>query len=198
MFFSVGYGKDAEGKLAMNFGPLNMEGGHRRLNVAITRARRHVKLISSMLPDEIDPQSSTKGVMLLRRYMEFAQSRGDKSALGCDARHEDEERPAAGRHNIRCAHQDGTDAPQERGMLRLPGGHGRDGPGEEPEAYTGDRSDGLNYASGKTARDRERLRGEVLQGLGWNMHRIWSRDWVEDRHRELRKIEALVERYRSR
>ena len=198
MFFSVGYGKDSEGKLVMNFGPLNMEGGHRRLNVAITRARRHVKLISSMEPEQIDPSSSSKGVLLLRKYMEFARSRGERSALGCDTRHEDEgDRPLEDsiygaltgmgltvHRNVGCS------------------GYRLDLAVMDPENnekhILGIECDGLNYASGKTARDRERLREDVLKGLGWNMHRIWSRDWVEDRNRELRKIEALVERYRSR
>ena len=198
MFFSTGYGKDSSGKLTMNFGPLNTEGGHRRLNVAITRARRHVKLISSMQPEEIDPNSSSKGVLLLRRYMEFARSRGEKGALGYDTRHEDEgDRPL----------EDSIfDALTEMGLVlhRNVGcsGYRVDMAVMDPEKsqkhILGIECDGLNYASGRTARDRDRLREEVLQGLGWNMHRIWSRDWVEDRNRELRKIEALVERYRSR
>jgi superfamily I DNA and/or RNA helicase/very-short-patch-repair endonuclease len=198
MFFSVGYGKDQEGRLVMNFGPLNMEGGHRRLNVAITRARRHVKLISSMEPEEIDPNSSSKGVLLLRRYMEFARSRGERSALGCDTRHEDEgDRPL----------EDSIFNALTKMGLTLHRSVGCSGyrldmavmdPEKNQKHILGIESDGLNYASGHTARDRERLRVEVLQGLGWNMHRIWSRDWVEDRNRELRKIEALVERYRSR
>jgi very-short-patch-repair endonuclease len=198
MFFSVGYGKDQDGKLVMNFGPLNMEGGHRRLNVAITRARRHVKLISSMQPEEIDPSSSSKGVLLLRRYMEFARSRGERGALGCDTRHEDEgERPL----------EDSIFNALTKMGLTLHRSVGCSGyrldmavmdPEKNQKHILGIECDGLNYASGRTARDRERLRGEVLQGLGWNMHRVWSRDWVEDRNRELRKIEALVERYRSR
>ncbi len=198
MFFSVGYGKDAEGKSTMNFGPLNMEGGHRRLNVAITRARRHVKLISSMQPEEIDPNSSSKGVLLLRRYMEFARSRGDRSALGCDTRHEDEgDKPL----------EDSIFSALTKIGLTLHRSVGCSGyrvdmaimdPEKNEKHIVGIECDGLNYASGRTARDRERLREDVLKGLGWNMHRVWSRDWVEDRNRELRKIEALVERYRSR
>ena len=198
MFFSVGYGKDADAKLAMNFGPLNMEGGHRRLNVAITRARRHVKLISSMEPEDIDPNSRSKGVLLLRRYMEFARGRGERSALGYDMRHEDEgDRPL----------EDSIFEALTKMGLTLHRNVGCSGyrldmavmdPEKNQKHILGIECDGLSYASGRTARDRERLREDVLTGLGWNLHRIWSRDWVEDRNRELRKIEALVERYRSR
>jgi very-short-patch-repair endonuclease len=198
MFFSVGYGKDQEGKLVMNFGPLNMEGGHRRLNVAITRARRHVKLITSMQPEEIDPNSASKGVLLLRRYMEFARGRGDRASLGCDIRHEDEgDRPLED-SIFNALTQMGLTLHRSVGCS----GYRLDMAVMDPEKnqkhILGIECDGLGYASGRTARDRERLREEVLQGLGWNMHRIWSKDWVEDRNRELRKIEALVERYRSR
>jgi superfamily I DNA and/or RNA helicase/very-short-patch-repair endonuclease len=198
MFFSVGYGKDADGKVLMNFGPLNMEGGHRRLNVAITRARRSVKLISSMQPEEIDPSSSSKGVILLRRYMEFARSRGERSALGCDTKHEDEgERPLEDsiyealtgigltvHRNVGCSGYRVDMAVMD--------------PEKKQRHILGIECDGASYAPGRTARDRDRLREDVLKGLGWNMHRMWARDWVEDRNRELRKIEALVERYRSR
>ncbi len=198
MFFSVGYGKDLDGKLVMNFGPLNMEGGHRRLNVAITRARRQVKLVSSMQPEDIDPNSSSKGVLLLRRYMEFARGRGDRSALGCDSRHEDEGDKPLEDSIFNTLSNMGLTLHRSVGCS----GYRLDMAVMDPEKnqkhILGIECDGLNYASGRTARDRERLREDVLQGLGWNMHRIWSRDWVEDRNRELRKIEALVDRYRSR
>ena len=187
MFFSVGYGKDVEGKLSMNFGPLNMEGGHRRLNVAITRARRHVKLIASMEPEEIDANSASKGVLLLRRYMEFARTRGDRSSLGCDTWHDDEgDRPL----------EDSIDTALTKLGLTVHRNVGCSGyrldlavmdPEKNQRHILGIECDGVNYASANAARDRDRLRQEVLEGLGWNMHRIWSRDWVEDRNRELRR-----------
>jgi hypothetical protein len=198
MFFSVGYGKDADGKLSMSFGPLNMEGGHRRLNVAITRARRQAKLVSSMQPEDIDANSSSKGVVLLRRYMEFARSRGEKSALGCDTRREDEgDRPLED-SIFEALSKKGFTVHRNLGCSDYRLDIAVMDPGNNQRHILGIESDGINYSSGRTARDRERLRGEVLQGLGWNMHRVWSKDWVEDRDREMRKIEELEERYRSR
>ena len=79
MIFSVGYGKDAQGTLTLNFGPLNGEDGARRLNVAITRAREQVKLVSSILPAELEASRGlSKGVQLLRAYMEYCTGRGGR------------------------------------------------------------------------------------------------------------------------
>ena len=77
MFFSIGYGKDTDGKMSLNFGPLNAPGGQRRLNVAITRARYQAKLFTSFLPEEMDSsRSQSEGVKLLKEYMEFVKSLG--------------------------------------------------------------------------------------------------------------------------
>lgn len=130
--------------------------------------------------------------------MEFARGRGDRSALGCDSRHEDEGDKPLEDSIFNTLSNMGLTLHRSVGCS----GYRLDMAVMDPEKnqkhILGIECDGLNYASGRTARDRERLREDVLQGLGWNMHRIWSRDWVEDRNRELRKIEALVDRYRSR
>src|SRR5436190_1011865 len=77
MIVSVGYGRDASGRLLMNFGPLNQQGGERRLNVAITRARQQVTLVSSLVPEDIDLKRTTHpGPRLLREYLEYARAGG--------------------------------------------------------------------------------------------------------------------------
>ena len=88
IFFSVGYGKDETGKVLMNFGPLNQDGGERRLNVAVTRARYNVKLVSSIMPEDIDlARTQSLGAKLLREYMFYARD-GVTSLRGASLRDE--------------------------------------------------------------------------------------------------------------
>src|SRR5262249_4933206 len=68
---SIGYGKNANGTLPLRFGPLLVEGGERRLNVAISRAKDRVTLVSSFGANDIDPsKTAAAGVHLLRQYLQ--------------------------------------------------------------------------------------------------------------------------------
>src|SRR5205823_3624019 len=79
IILSVGYGKNADGRLLYRFGPLNMEGGERRLNVAVTRAKRRMTLVSAFTHHDMDPErSSAKGVELMRAYLEYCASNGSQ------------------------------------------------------------------------------------------------------------------------
>ena len=186
IILSVGYHKDANGNLPYRFGPILQEGGERRLNVAVTRARSRVILVSSFSHRDMDPgRSSAKGAELLRQYLEYAASGGEE--IGAGVSHvplnpfelsikEGLERrgipvtPQYGvsgyRIDFACAH------PEERGRMVL-----------AVEA------DGASYHSSHTARDRDRLRQQVLEGKGWRFHRIWSTAWFRDREAELDKAE---------
>jgi len=193
MFFSVGYGKDEAGKFLMNFGPLNIEGGERRLNVAVTRARNGVRVYSSIQPEDIDlSRTSSRGAALLRAYLALA--RDGLTAMYSRAEVNDDAEFDSPFERVV------FDALTARG-LRLHQQVGVSGyridmavvdPAQPGRFLLGIECDGAMYHSAATARDRDRLRQEILEGLGWEMHRIWSRDWYSNREQEIDKVLAKV------
>jgi very-short-patch-repair endonuclease len=196
IFFSVGYGKDGLRRMTSSFGPLNMTGGERRLNVAITRARYHVKLAASILPTDIDlSHTQSEGVRLLRQYMEFAIQGPVALEAGL---------PTVGGRPDSPFEEAVGDALEERHLVvhRQVGCAGfridlaiMDE--TRPGCYLlGIECDGATYHSSKTARDRDRLRQQVLEGLGWRIHRIWSTDWVRAPGREIQRVLEALEQVR--
>ena len=188
IILSVGYHKAANGTLPYRFGPLNQEGGERRLNVAVTRARSRMHLVSSFSHHDMEPgRSDARGVELLRQYLEFAASGGAElgtttsnvplNAFELDVMHrlKDKGVPVTPQYGVAgyridfaCAH------PDQPGQMVL-----------------AIEADGASYHSAPTARDRDRLRQEVLEGKGWDFHRIWSTDWFRDPEEEVsRALEA--------
>ncbi|OIO66645.1 MAG: DNA helicase [Zetaproteobacteria bacterium CG_4_9_14_3_um_filter_49_83] len=177
MYFSIGYGPDLAGKISMNFGPMNRSGGERRLNVAITRARHELRVFSSLGPEQIDlSRTQAKGVHDLKHFLEFA------------------ERGASALAEAVSGSQGGYDSPFEEAVakaLRSKGWvvHSQVGVSSfridlgvvDPDApgryIAGVECDGATYHRSATARDRDKLREQVLRGLGWKIVRIWSTDW---------------------
>ncbi|WP_354699068.1 hypothetical protein DSM112329_04773 [Paraconexibacter sp. AEG42_29] len=193
ILFSVGYGPDENGKLTNTFGPLNRDGGWRRLNVAVTRARRRVEIVCSFSP-ELMPPSTNRGVTELARYLDYA-ARGPV-ALAIDV----PEGEAAE-----------VESPFEDAVLRVVRGWGYDvvpqvgtagfrvdlGVRSQTNARAfslGIECDGAMYHSSRTARDRDRLRQEILEGLGWSLHRIWGPSWYRDRPGEEARLKRAIER----
>lgn len=186
IILSVGYHKDDNGNLPYRFGPILQEGGERRLNVAVTRARSRVVLVSSFSHRDMDPdRSSAKGVVLLRQYLEYAASGG--ADLGSDVSDvplnpfELSIRDGLERRGIPVTPQFGASGYRIDFACAHP-----DEPGRMVLAIE---ADGANYHSTPTARDRDRLRQQVLEGKGWRFHRIWSTAWFRDREAELDKAE---------
>jgi len=192
IFFSVAYGKDAAGRMAMNFGPLNKEGGHRRLNVAITRARVGITIFSSIKPEDIDlSRTRSTGVIDLKNYLEFAQKgaralveQSMPTGLEPDSPFETEV--------IRALRDKGWIVHPQVGCSGYRLDIGVVHPHEPGTYLLGVECDGATYHSMPTARDRDRLRQLVLEGLGWKLHRIWSTDWWTDREREMQKLEKVL------
>ncbi|MEZ4236730.1 MAG: DUF3320 domain-containing protein [Myxococcota bacterium] len=190
ILFSIGYGPDARGQVAMNFGPLNREGGERRLNVAVTRARRQLRVFSTLTHDRIDlARTRARGVQHLKEFLRYAEASASPPE---DSR--------ASRDFVSAFEREVHDVLVERGHeVDVGVGCGeyridlavRD-PERPGEYLLGVELDGPAYASGATARDRDRLRPEVLEGLGWRLHRVWSMDWWFDREREVRRIERAL------
>jgi very-short-patch-repair endonuclease len=194
IIFSVCYGKDINGRMSMNFGPLNKAGGERRLNVAVTRARREVYVYSSIRPDEIDiSRTRAVGVKHLKAYLDFAQ-RGEQAL----------------KENILQVHKNLFDSPFEAEVARALKGKGfkihtqigcsgyRVDLGVVHPKYPGKyilgiECDGASYHSAKCARERDKLRQAVLESLGWKLHRIWSTDWWHNSEAEIDKAVKAIE-----
>ncbi|MEZ5966577.1 MAG: DUF3320 domain-containing protein [Planctomycetota bacterium] len=193
VLFSICYGPDASGKVAMSFGPLNAAGGERRLNVAITRARQQVIVHATLRPDQIDlSRTNAVGVRHLKTFLDYA-ARGpqaiaealvlDRGALP-ESPFEQDVKAALEARGHHVASQVGCSGYRIDLAVRDPQRPGRFALGIE--------CDGAFYHSAKTARDRDRLRQGVLERLGWNLVRVWSSDWRRSRERELTRIEQRL------
>ena len=183
IIFSIGYAKDASGVFRMNFGPLSRNGGERRLNVAITRAKYNVKLVGSILPtDIIDSKISTEGPKLLKAYIEFAQQ--GQAALDTAKADENENAEQKAEtfensiHGFLEEHGYKTDVKIGSSVYKIDMAVKH--PDVEGVYVLGIECDGDSYHTARTARERDRLRREVLMNMGWKLYRIWSTDWIKD------------------
>ena len=191
---SIGYGRAEDGRVDLNFGPLNREGGERRLNVLITRARRRCEVFTNMTEDDIDlERTNSKGVRALRTFLAFAHS-GVLETEGGETASGDQTGP------VTRFQKSLAEVIKENGHLvaESPGwGTGTvdlavSDP-EQPERYIlGIECDGPSYDSARSARDRDRLRPQVLEGLGWRLHRAWSPEWASNPQRELERVLAAI------
>ena len=192
ILFSICYGPDAAGVVRMNFGPLNNKGGERRLNVAITRARKQLLVFSRLRPEQIDlSRTQATGVHDLRTFLDYAK-RGQVALVEQVSLKTGEvesffEQSVLDELTKRGWHVDvqvGCSGYRIDLAVR-----DSDAPGRY---LLGVECDGANYHSAKSARDRDRLRQAVLEGLGWRMHRVWSTDWWLQRPKEIAKLEDAL------
>ncbi|MGR3464817.1 DUF4011 domain-containing protein [Limimaricola sp.] len=177
MLFSVTFGPDLAGKLSMNFGALNAEGGERRLNVAITRARRELHVFASLGAEDIDlGRSRARGVADLKAFLDYA----DRGAVALPARDTGSLGPAENPFEEAVARSLEAKGWEVRCQIGV-SGYRIDLAVVHPDrggAYlAGVECDGATYHSAATARDRDRVRQAVLEGLGWRIERVWSTDW---------------------
>jgi very-short-patch-repair endonuclease len=191
MIFSIGYGPDENGKTTMGFGPLNRQGGWRRLNVAITRARYRNEIVSSIRPEDIPESVTNEGVLYLRRYLDYA-ARG-MAALALDTSAGGDAESPFEESVISVIRSWGYEITPQVGTAGYRIDIGVRHP-HHPGVYAlGIECDGYQYHSSRVARDRDRLREKVLRGLGWNLHRIWGTAWYRDRKGEERRLRAAIE-----
>lgn len=196
IFISTVFGPPEPGKkVRQNFGPINGASGHRRLNVLFTRAKHHVRVFTSMTPDDIAAgPESPRGARVLKSYLAYAAS-GRLDAGVDTGRDADSDFEVFVRDRLRLA---GYEAVPQVGVsgffidlaVRHP---------DMPGTYLlGVECDGASYHSSRSARDRDILRQQVLEGLGWSIYRIWSTDWFRDPAGQTRKMVAHIEELRSR
>ncbi len=191
ILISVGYGRNAQGTMAMRFGPLGAEGGERRLNVLISRAKRRCEVYASITDEDIDlERAKGKGVLRVQVVPALRQDRA----------------PGDGGHDAA-----GTTTLPSRSKWRTPSRsaatqvHAQVGIAgffidlaladpDRPGRYVlGVECDGASYHSSRSARDRDRLRQAVLEDHGWIIHRIWSTDWFQRPQEQLDKVVAAFE-----
>lgn len=195
IIFSIGYAKDSKGIMYMNFGPLSRDGGYRRLNVAITRAKYNVKLVGSIVPTDIDlDKVSSEGVKMLRSYIEFAQ-----------------QGVVALENELTYNYDLDFDSPFEKAVYDFLQSKGYNvvtqvgcsgfridmavkHPTQSGKFAIGIECDGASYHSSRTARERDRLRQAVLEDMGWTIYRIWSTDWIKDPKTEETKLINAIEK----
>ena len=186
IFISLTYGKEAgTTALKQRFGPINSKSGHRRLNVLFTRARAHIAVFSSFGSSDIvaSPQSN-EGIHVLKRYLQYAEQRGRGlvEGIGTDTDNDFESEVA---ERLR---REGFDVDCQVGVSGFRIDLGIKHP-DQPSIYlAGVECDGARFHSSKSARDRDRLREEVLSGLGWNILRVWSTDWYSNADEETKKL----------
>ncbi len=178
--FSVGYGPDEHGKFTAQMGPLNMPGGWRRLNVAITRARRRVEVVTSVLPGDFPPDLRAAGVRHLRGYLDFALRGTEALALDLSESLGDAE-SVFEEEVLRVVRSWGYEAIPQVGLAGYRIDIGVKDPRDPGRFLLGIECDGAMYHSSKVARDRDRLRQQVIEGLGWRIHRIWGTSWFRER-----------------
>ncbi|WP_029048778.1 DUF3320 domain-containing protein [Cupriavidus sp. amp6] len=193
MYFSITYGPGLDGTMPMNFGPMNQQGGERRLNVAITRARQELRVFGSFRPEKMDlSRTQAIGVRDLKHFLEFAE-RGSR-ALGEAVAGSigDFDSPFEKAVCTALAEKGWTVHPQV-GVSAFRIDLGVVDPDAPGRYLAGVECDGATYHRSATARDRDKLREQVLRGLGWDIVRIWSTDWWIDMPGTLEKVHTQLD-----
>ena len=190
IFISIGYGRDESGFLGMSFGTLNNKGGERRLNVLITRARVRTVVFSNFRAADMRiGETKSKGVEALHTFLAFAES-GHLDVVPTMLKLEPSYFEELVFEKLR---NRGYDVEKQVGSegfyIDLAVRH----PSEPGRFAIGIECDGAMYHSARSARDRDRLRQQVLEDRGWIMHRIWSTDWWRHPERELNRCCQAIE-----
>ena len=194
IFISVTYARAPDGKLRFNFGPLNTQNGWRRLNVLATRARQQMRVFSSIHGDDINAAATTSaGAHLLRSFLIYAEHGrldgatapgGSPASEAADDTFERDVEEQLTARGLRLDRRVGVSG------YRIDFGVKDDA---LPGRYlAGLECDGPAYHAAQTARDRDRLRQQVLEARGWRLLRVWSTDWFKDRAGQVERLLGLV------
>ena len=196
IFVSTVFGPAAPGgKVPQRFGPINGASGHRRLNVLFTRAKHRLRLFTSLKPEDIAAgPDSPRGAQVLKAYLAYAQT-GRLDAGIETGREADSDFEVFVRDRLRRA---GYEAVPQVGVAGYFIDLAVRDPASPATFLLGIECDGASYHSSKSARDRDILRQQVLEGLGWTIYRIWSTDWFRDPDGQTRKLLSFIGQRRAR
>ena len=194
VILGFGYGKDSEGNFLHKFGPITWPGGEKRLNVAITRAKYKLILVASITSDLLSAANS-QGVRYFKEYFEYIQTVEEH-------RKENNQNTKTDYYFNSLFIEDVYYALREQGY-QVETSVGRSGypidlaviGQQSKEFLLGVECDGLTYKKYHTARDRDRLRRIVLEEkLGWQIYRIWSQEWYENRDSQIKLLVEQIKR----
>jgi len=189
IFISIGYGRTAEGRLGLSFGPLNRDGGQRRLNVLISRARMAMEVFANFRATDMGTSDASPfGVRALKHFLQYAETgllvKQEETGKAPDSPFEEEVIYAIQQLGYKVEPQVGCAGFYIDIAVRDPNNPGR--------YMLAVECDGATYHSSRTARDRDRIRQNVLEGLGWRFHRIWSTDWFRNAHKETQRLNDSI------
>lgn len=191
ILFSTTFGPDEEGKMTMNFGPLNNSGGWRRLNVAITRARKEMKIITSFNPEHIDvKRTKAEGVIGLKGFVEYARNAGSLPSINSSVSDDKNGIATILKEEL---YNRGINVKVHLGNSKFKIDLAIIDPDNNDKYKLAILIDGQNYYQAQTANDRNIIQPSVLEGLGWNIHRIWTIDWYEGKNKEIEKVLSKIE-----
>ncbi|KVD78940.1 DNA helicase [Burkholderia sp. ABCPW 14] len=194
MYFSITYGPGTDGTMPMNFGPMNQQGGERRLNVAITRARQELRVFCSFRPEQMDlSRTQAFGVRDLKHFLEFAD-RGARALGEAVAGSVGDFESPFEKAVARALTEKGWRLHSQVGVSAFRIDLGVVDPDAPGRYLAGIECDGATYHRSATARDRDKLREQVLRGLGWEILRIWSTGWWIDAPGTAAAIHLKLER----
>ncbi|HYC90980.1 MAG TPA: DUF3320 domain-containing protein [Thermoanaerobaculia bacterium] len=195
ILISLGFGRDAAGRLSLNFGPINREGGERRLNVLISRAREKCVVFSNFTAQELVLDgTNARGLSVLKAFLEFAQTRRLTVAEAA----EDEETAAFEDAVAAALGERGYEVRRRVGCAGFRVDLAVVDPQEPGRYLFGIECDGPKYYDATVARDRDRLRQQMLEQLGWTIHRVWSTDWYRAPEETLAQLMENVGRASAR
>jgi len=191
IIMTIGYGPDGKGKVSMNFGPLNQTNGYRRLNVAVTRAKTCLVLVTSIRGTDIDlNRTQSRGAIFLKHYLEYAEFGEDDKVdvvdelAGFDSPFEEDVYNELRSLGYNVKKQIGCSGYRIDLAIVNP---------NNPSSYLlGIECDGATYHSSKSVRDRDRLRQQVLEDRNWTIYRIWSTDWIKNKKTQIEKLEEFI------
>lgn len=191
IIMSIGYGPDGKGKISMNFGPLNQANGYRRLNVAVTRAKTCLVLVTSIRGTDIDlNRTESRGARFLKHYLDYAEfGEDDKVDNQDDLANFDspfEEDVYNELINL------GYDVRKQVGCSGYRIDLAVINPKNPAHYLVGIECDGATYHSSKSVRDRDRLRQQVLEDRNWIIYRIWSTDWIKNKKTQIEKLDRFI------
>jgi hypothetical protein len=196
ILFSIGYGPDKEGKVSLNFGPINREGGWRRLNVAVTRARYEMQVFATLKADQIDlARTASEGVAGLKAFLAYAEK--GKTALPNRFSFNSSSSSAFSNMLAMKIQQHGYHIHTDIGCSTYKIDIGVINPTNSKEYLLGILCDGDSYLKANTTRDREITQPDVLKSLGWNIYKVWSADWWENPDKTITQIIEVIKEAES-
>jgi len=195
IIISMTYGPEQVGGRTMQrFGPINSNVGWRRLNVLFTRSKKRMHIFSSMgSGDILVSGTSSRGVQSLRYFLEYCETghmhHAKHTGKPADSDFEIAVMNELAKHGYECEPQLGVAGYFLDLAVRDPGKPGR--------FLMGVECDGATYHSAKSTRDRDRLRQDILENLGWRIRRIWSTDWFKNPQAQIQPIVQELDRLKT-